>query len=84
MEPTGDNPAQDWRKRFRWEHCCNLGRGRDWMVGAEEADGVDLGVVRQASLVKLESDLSCGEVRRLDRGAELAWLVGLALSLTAP
>ena len=54
------------------------------MEGAEEADGVDLCVVREASLIELESDLSRGEVRWLDRGAELAWLVGLALSLTAP
>ena len=54
------------------------------MEGAEEADGVDLCVVGEASLIELESDLSRGEVRWLDWGAELAWLVGLALSLTSP
>ena len=84
VEPTGDNPAQDWRKRFRWEHCCNLGRGRDGVEGAEEADGVDLCVVGQAGLVKLKPDLPSGEVRGLDWRAELARLVGLAISSTAP
>ena len=54
------------------------------MESAEEADGVDLCVVGQAGLVKLKPDLPSGEVRGLDWRAELARLVGLAISSTAP
>ena len=54
------------------------------MEGAEQADRINLGVVGQAGLVELQPDLPGGEVCRLDWRAELAWLVGLALSLTSP
>ena len=54
------------------------------MECAEQANRVNLGVVRQAGLVELKPDLPGGKVCRLDGRAELARLVGLTLPSPSP